>query len=304
MYSIPQNPFHFQPIRFIFGGVHLRHRAKSVALLLKILHNVRQRLHGLPGGFGVVHQHHADIPPLGLTLDIAQNLCRVGVAGGSILGADVPVDPMQTPLLGLGFEAFHYIAAAVPVADRVGAAAGKAQPFQRIGVKVGAQSVLQFRDIAPECVGASVNFGVLVAGAVQGDLMPRCQNIRDFGQIRFVCILRTDKPCGRNLVLIQNLQNGIGVFARTVVKGQADHLGQRRVLRGGCGKAVVGCGGFGIFGVVEPVRRQRHPCQQRQRRRKNEPILLNFTLGILSPHGTALPDSNRICYSVCGGLQK
>ena len=211
---------------------------------------------------------------------------------------------MQTPLLGLGFEAFHNVAAAVAVADRVGAAAGKAQPFQRVGVKVRAQSVLQFCDVAPKCVGAAVNFGILVAGAVQGDLMPRRQNIRNFGQIRLVGILRADKPCGGDLVLVQNLQDGVGVFARTVVKGQADHFGQRRVLRGGCGKAVVGGGGFGIFGVVEPVRRQRHPCQQHQRRRKNEPILLNFTLGILSPHSTALPDSNRICYSVCGGRQK
>ena len=122
------------------------------------MYDVRQGLHGLAGGLGIVQQHHAEVVPLGIAADIAQDLRRIGVAGGGILRADIPVDPVVALLLGLRLEGFHNAAPAVAVADRVCAAAGKAQPVNAADINIGLQRLPQRLDVLPEGIGACVNF--------------------------------------------------------------------------------------------------------------------------------------------------
>ena len=78
----------------ILDSLHLCDRTEGIALLPEPLYDVRQGLHGLAGGLCIVQQHHAEVVPLGIAADIAQDLRRIGVAGGGILRADIPVDPV------------------------------------------------------------------------------------------------------------------------------------------------------------------------------------------------------------------
>ena len=43
----------------VLDGLHLCDRTEGIALLTEPLYDVRQGLHGLAGGLGIVQQHHA-----------------------------------------------------------------------------------------------------------------------------------------------------------------------------------------------------------------------------------------------------
>ena len=201
-----------------------------------------------------MQQDNAGVMAVGVAADVAQNLCGVGVAGSGVLSADVPVDPVVALVLGLGFQGFHDAAAAVAVADRVGAAAGKAQPVNAFHIHIGFQRLAQGFHILPKCVGARVDFGVLMRGAVQGDLVSRCRDIRHQRHIVFVGVLGADKKGGWDLLPIQNFQNWRRVFARPIVECQADDFGQRIFpSRSGHRKAVVGGVRLGVLPMVQLV---------------------------------------------------
>ena len=125
-----------------------------------------------------MHQNNTNRLVFGIVLDIAQDLGGVGVAGGGVLGAHVPVDPGIAFLLSLGFDLLHDLPSAVSVADRVGAAAGEPQPVDSIHIDIVRQRGAQSFDIQPEVFGAAVNAGIGMGRAVQGNLVARSLNIR------------------------------------------------------------------------------------------------------------------------------
>lgn len=239
---------------FTLQGIHLCNRTKIVALLPEIGDHIGQGLDGLTCCFCIMQQDDTGVLTIGIAANVAQNLRGIRVAGGGVLGADVPVDPVVALVLGLGLQGLHDAVSAVAVADRVGAAAWETQPVDGRHIHIRLQRLAQRSDVLPECVGARINFGVLMRRAVQRDLMPRRRDVRHKGQIFFVGVLRADKEGGRDLLLIENFQNWPGVFAGAVVKGQADDFGQRRLpRRRRHRKAVVGGVGLGVLPVVQLV---------------------------------------------------
>ena len=82
-------------------------------------------------------------------------------------------------------------------------------------------------DVLPEGIGARVNFRVLMCRAVQRNLVPRRRNVCHQRQIALVGVLRTDKKGGRDLLPIKDFQNRHGIFARSVIKGQATRQNSR-----------------------------------------------------------------------------
>ena len=217
---------------------------------------------------------------------------------------------MQAALLSLGFQPFHDAAAAVFVADRVGAAARKAQPGQGIGVHVGADGLAQLLDVLPESIGTAIDFAVLMAGAVQGDLVACGGDVGNFIQVRFVGILSTDKKGCWYVLFFQYIQNFRRVGAGAVVKGKADDFGHGSLPRCGGrdgGKAIVGGGGLGVLGVIQKMH---HRCQHRRQQpqhQKNEQILRYSFPFFVAAHSIPslglvmyMQVGTRLCFA-CGG---
>ena len=135
--------------------------------------------------------------------------------------------------------------------------------------------------------------------AVQRNLVPRRRNVCHQRQIALVGVLRTDKKGGRDLLPIKDLQNRHGIFARSVIKGQADHFGQRR-LPGSSrhGKTVVGGVGIGIFTVVQPMNNAEQQRQQHRRSQRGQQPPASFLPVCIAPHGKPLP-----CYGLVQGMR-
>ena len=135
--------------------------------------------------------------------------------------------------------------------------------------------------------------------AVQRNLVPRRCNVRHQRQIALVGVLRADKKGGRDLLPIKDFQNRHGIFARSVIKGQADHFGQRR-LPGGSrhGKTVVGGVGIGIFTVVQPMNDAEQQRQQHRRSQRGQQPPASFLPVCIAPHGKPLP-----CYGLVKGMR-
>ena len=206
-----------------------------------------------------MEQHDADRLALGGAAHVAEDGLGVGVGGGGVLPADIPVDPAVALLLRFGFQPLHDLPPAVAMADRVGAAAGEPQPGQVLRRDIGFQRLTQRLDVQPEGGGIGVDLFVAVAGAVQGDLVAGCQQGGQLTVVGQVLFLRGDKKGGRRTVFGQNVRDGGGVVGRSVVKGQAgDPAGGRgrrlhgqRVVRD-AGVPAGGAGGPPVCRRAEP----------------------------------------------------
>ena len=153
---------------------------------------------------------------------IAVDGIRTGVPTHGVLGADVPVHPLPAALLYLGFQLRHQPLAAVAAAHGVGAAAGKAQVPDVLGVHIGGNALLQQGDILPVGGAAAVDVAVFVGGRVQRDLMPGGSGLREQRQIFLVVAGGYHKKGAVHPGGIQSRQHLRGGLAGAVIKGQAD----------------------------------------------------------------------------------
>ena len=237
----------------------------------------RQGLHRGVGFGGIVHQHHAQVAPFGVAPDVCQDLVRVGVPAGGVLGRHVPVDPLVAFFLRLADQLLHDAAAAVFVADGVGAAAGEAQPVDVFHIHIGRDGLPQRLDVQPERLAAGIDLRILVGGAVQGHLVTFGLDVGQQRQIVPVDLLRHHKKGSGHVPVGQDIQDRPGVGGRPVVKGQAgdlQHHGLGRIIAGVGGglhrKHVVGDGGLPRPGPRQPAGQQPPPAQ-RQRAHRAEP---------------------------------
>ena len=169
-----------------------------------------------------MHQHHAMGLLAGLPHYIAVDGIRAGVPAHGVLGADVPVHPLPAALLHLGFQLRHQPLAAVAAAHGVGAAAGKAQVPDVLGVHIGGNALLQQGDILPVGGAAAVDVAVFVGGRVQCNLVPGGSSLREQGQVFLVVAGGYHKKGAVHPGGVQRSQHLRGGLARAVIKGQAD----------------------------------------------------------------------------------
>ena len=147
-----------------------------------------------------------------------------------ILSADIPVY-IGISLLGtLLFQLGHHTAPAVAAADRVGAAARKAQVMQRSCVDIGRDALFQQLDILPVSICTLVDVTVFMGCGMQRDLVACCRCIRNERQVFFIVARGHHKKGGLDPGGVQRIQNRRGRFAGAVIEGQADPFLRHRLL--------------------------------------------------------------------------
>ena len=165
---------------------HLLYAAECEPLIPIPLDDVRQRLGGGAGGGRIMHQNDALGLLAGLTHYIPVDGSGTGLAAHGILSADIPVY-IGISLLGtLLFQLGHHTAPAVATADRVGAAARKAQVMQRSCVDIGRDALFQQLDILPVSICTLVDVTVFMGSRMQRDLVACCRCIRNERQVLFI----------------------------------------------------------------------------------------------------------------------
>ena len=170
------------------------------------------------------------------------------MAAEGILRANVPVDIGETAAFRIGFQLFHDIAAAVAVADGVGAAAGKAQPFDLlVRGHVWKQFFAQLLQIIPIGVRAFIDAFVIVAAGVQRDEMPFLDGALQQGQVFLVVVRRHDKKSSGHALGLQRVQHAFRSGGGAVVECQIDHL-----VRGRAALRVRAAGDGGLHGHDGP----------------------------------------------------
>ena len=142
-----------------------------------------------------------------------------------ILCADVPVHIGEAAVRGVGFQLLHDIAAAVAMADGVGAAPGKAQPLDLVLCGyVRQQLFAQLLQIVPKGVRAFIDFLVIVAAGVQRNQVSLLHGAREQGQVFLVVVRGHDKKRGRHALCLQRVQHAFRGGGGAVVERQVDDL--------------------------------------------------------------------------------
>ena len=169
-----------------------------------------------------MHQNDALGLLAGLTHHIPVDGPGTGLAAHGILSADIPVYVGISLLGTLLFQLGHHTAPAVAAADRVGAAARKAQVMQSSCVDIGRDALFQQLDILPVSICTLVDVAVFMGSGMQRDLVACCRCIRNERQVFFIVARGHHKKGGLDPGGVQCIQNRWGRFAGAVIKGQAD----------------------------------------------------------------------------------